>query len=1609
MDANDDRVPGAPDAQSGESEKPVEQIDIGSVGSVDSVDQDATAGQVDEAADEMDSTETQTGESTELAVRRQMELPEEELSHVAALQESLSALAATGAEMAALLNWKTNAYNELTNGLKQILAIGPEGKYGAGYIETSSYVILPSVNEAVQATRSTAGEGAALVPASFALQSTLPVDVTTILSEVEKLTRGLDADSAERAALEQALEDRDVEMGELQQRLDSLLVDVDANQQELADVRERVRALFEVLGAPVPDSRVQSLVEDAWDSQEDFDVRAGLEQLNEAIADSVQQLQAKQDALDTAKRDNASLANRNASLADRATEQEAEARDIAAMVDNLEGMLVPALSEDEASALRSTLASNTGDSPASRIGDFGAIIAAAVTAVRKREKALAQAGEQRTELQEQLAATQDQLQQRDTETHDLQDRLALQQTESRTLREAKSATDDELTDRMQALADLDDRIRGLGVALADVLPAGEASAVDVVSGAEGVEDLAAEDTASDGSATEYDASAAEAGTEPEDVMSALETKVKAVIALLAGKDQAIADADAAQSELVERMTSLQADYVSLESDHTSLETDHASLQSDFEAQSNLASELQMQLDADKDALDTLRQNIDDIRDELGLALAEAGFIAGAEDGSETATGGGPDAATDGEGQPADGTVGALRAKVMAAIALLAAKDKIIDDAEAAQSALGERLTILRTEYDGQTAVAGDLQSQLDVRNQDLDALRSQIDDLRTELGAALAESGAISEEGGDEADDSAAVDGDDVVGALKARVEAAIALLGAKNAAIIDAETAQSAMGERMATLESDYASLQTDHESQTGLVSELQAQLDSRGADLDALRSQIDDIRTELSLALAEAGAAPAEDEEAGDGVAALRAKVSAAIALLAAKQEAIDNAEITQSELGERFASLQVEFKDQSGAASDLQSQLDARNEELSGLQTQIDTVRSTLIGALQDAGVELPAAGGDEEGALSEEETGQGITGSLTALSTSATAVVSLLSDKLQALQDSDAALSSLEAKASDLVGANEKLQAELEAMGQSTADALSRQEGFQSKIAELSDRSSQLDTQVSGLNDALAAMEADKSALADKLAALEAESAQSNADVEAALVEKAAAVEELDGLTAKIADLRAQISSALQEMGEDEALEGLADSQEGEEPSGVAGLAAGVAALVTVLNSKQQTIQASEEDITALGERSTQLGEENQTLQTRLEEAMQAASEAQAQGLELQSVVDELKANKDDLDGEVTALRDQLSQLKDQLTGAETEKEGLAAQLSQLDTDFAQANQDHEAALAEKAAQLDEITNLKSELDGEVSGLKDQLAALKQSLDASETDKSTLADRLSQLQTQFDSANEEHAAALARKTAQIAALTGDHDDLSEQVSSLTARLTRLNERLGETEADRYELQEKLAQLERDFDGSKKEQEIALAEKNEQIARLTQAAAQARASIEDKDKELQGLQSRVDTLQAELNEREASSQDVQAQLRERTAELESANQRLVALDVELATQTEERDALLDTAPVRMVNVPGTWQGPADIECGEWDPGCAQTRLRKRRDGTYRRTFQVPPGQYEVKVAINGNWDENYGAGGQPDGPSIEFRVGNEGEVTFTYDPRTHVLSVS
>jgi hypothetical protein len=107
-----------------------------------------------------------------------------------------------------------------------------------------------------------------------------------------------------------------------------------------------------------------------------------------------------------------------------------------------------------------------------------------------------------------------------------------------------------------------------------------------------------------------------------------------------------------------------------------------------------------------------------------------------------------------------------------------------------------------------------------------------------------------------------------------------------------------------------------------------------------------------------------------------------------------------------------------------------------------------------------------------------------------------------------------------------------------------------------------------------------------------------------------------------------------------------------------------------------------------------------------------------------------------------------------------------------------------------------------------------------------------------------------------------------------------------------------------------------------------------------------------------------------------------------------------------TQQIRDLIVGALAGMVNLPGSYQDQAG--CGAaWDPACEATALELGDDGLYRITLEMPAGDWEYKVALDGSWDVNYGSDAALNGPNYTISVAAAGPVTFIYDPEAHLVT--
>jgi pullulanase-type alpha-1,6-glucosidase len=102
-------------------------------------------------------------------------------------------------------------------------------------------------------------------------------------------------------------------------------------------------------------------------------------------------------------------------------------------------------------------------------------------------------------------------------------------------------------------------------------------------------------------------------------------------------------------------------------------------------------------------------------------------------------------------------------------------------------------------------------------------------------------------------------------------------------------------------------------------------------------------------------------------------------------------------------------------------------------------------------------------------------------------------------------------------------------------------------------------------------------------------------------------------------------------------------------------------------------------------------------------------------------------------------------------------------------------------------------------------------------------------------------------------------------------------------------------------------------------------------------------------------------------------------------------------------------DDANALIAGAIGSFQD--ELGCpADWQADCLNWLQDPDDDGIFiYRTLSIPAGNYEAKVTINQNMDENYGADGAPDGANIPFTVPEDDTlVTFIFDSASHALSV-
>ena len=143
-----------------------------------------------------------------------------------------------------------------------------------------------------------------------------------------------------------------------------------------------------------------------------------------------------------------------------------------------------------------------------------------------------------------------------------------------------------------------------------------------------------------------------------------------------------------------------------------------------------------------------------------------------------------------------------------------------------------------------------------------------------------------------------------------------------------------------------------------------------------------------------------------------------------------------------------------------------------------------------------------------------------------------------------------------------------------------------------------------------------------------------------------------------------------------------------------------------------------------------------------------------------------------------------------------------------------------------------------------------------------------------------------------------------------------------------------------------------------------------------------------------------------RSTTSRQAPPRIRTRLAVLASA----AAVLISIAPVAPVASVLASHTPApASVTIAGSLQ--SELGCpGDWQPECAATFLAyDANDIVWQGTFSVPEGAWEYKAALNGTWDENYGANAVSNGPNIGVTVppADANPTKFYYDHGSHWIT--
>lgn len=513
-----------------------------------------------------------------------------------------------------------------------------------------------------------------------------------------------------------------------------------------------------------------------------------------------------------------------------------------------------------------------------------------------------------------------------------------------------------------------------------------------------------------------------------------------------------------------------------------------------------------------------------------------------------------------------------------------------------------------------------------------------------------------------------------------------------------------------------------------------------------------------------------------------------------------------------------------------------------------------------------------------------------------------------------------LAAAEAEGQKMLTERDALQRQVEALNAQLEEQGAAQERLAALQGELEDH----DQAAERLTEQLTALTAERDALAERLGLAQEQAAQLEQ------TQRAATEREREELERALADAQAdaerRISALHDELAQLRADNSTLQSEiaSGNQEAGAAIEQARARAVELEARLEAETARAEEQlgakqaELDALVEQSRELQERLRQEQSTREDLEARLGEVQAARGEMQQAHDTTLAERDEARAALARSQADQDALKAQL--AEDSAEAGAA-VEQAQTRAAELEQQLSALQASTQTELEQLQQRVSELEQEREEAAAGLAASRQEVDAVRAEATALQAKLDEELADADraaqSAAQELQAELERLQAENASLRsqtlGGGGDVDEAVAQLRNEIAELAQRLEERETALNAAREQQSELIDALNAANAEQEtlqLAISDKEEEQARLTDLENQVAQALHDHQAEMLAQEKAQQHLREQLSEESGRRQALQE-------EVERLNELLEALDEDDDVDDDEvraeRDALVAELALR------------------------------------------------------------------------------------------------